>query len=240
MGKLKMLPKLAEMGAFFPKIVSKRALQGSDPHATDFSLDDFPDPALLAATMAAGSSRCRMVFSSNPDTGKRNCGCIACRFSTSAPRACTGRRTSRARSTTGAWRQRARTKRMDVAVAIGADPATMYSAILPLPPDLDEMMIAGFPAREPGRDGEVRNRRHGGSGECGDRAGRLCRAGRTAPRRARSAITRDSIRWKTIIRCSMLLVSRIARIRCTRRPLWALRRWRISTWARRSSGFSCR
>jgi 4-hydroxy-3-polyprenylbenzoate decarboxylase len=36
------------------------------------------------------------------------------------------------------------TKRMDIAVAIGSDPATMYSAILPLPPDLDEMMIAGF------------------------------------------------------------------------------------------------
>src|SRR5437764_13477951 len=35
-------------------------------------------------------------------------------------------------------------ERMEVAVAIGADPATMYSAILPLPPDLDEMMIAGF------------------------------------------------------------------------------------------------
>jgi 4-hydroxy-3-polyprenylbenzoate decarboxylase len=34
--------------------------------------------------------------------------------------------------------------RMPVAVAIGSDPATMYSAILPLPPDLDEMMIAGF------------------------------------------------------------------------------------------------
>ena len=33
---------------------------------------------------------------------------------------------------------------MDVAVAIGADPATMFSAILPLPPDLDEMMISGF------------------------------------------------------------------------------------------------
>ena len=38
---------------------------------------------------------------------------------------------------------------MDVAVAIGADPATMYSAILPLPPDLDEMMIAGFLRRKP-------------------------------------------------------------------------------------------
>ena len=40
-------------------------------------------------------------------------------------------------------------KRMDVAVAIGADPATMYSAILPLPPDLDEMMIAGFLRQSP-------------------------------------------------------------------------------------------
>jgi 4-hydroxy-3-polyprenylbenzoate decarboxylase len=40
-------------------------------------------------------------------------------------------------------------KRMDVAVAIGADPAVMYSAILPLPPDLDEMMIAGFLRRKP-------------------------------------------------------------------------------------------
>ena len=48
--------------------------------------------------------------------------------------------------------------RMDVAVAIGADPATMYSAILPLPPDLDEMMIAGFLRAEPGRDGEVPDR----------------------------------------------------------------------------------
>ena len=34
--------------------------------------------------------------------------------------------------------------RMDVAVAIGSDPATMFSAILPLPPDLDEMLFAGF------------------------------------------------------------------------------------------------
>jgi 4-hydroxy-3-polyprenylbenzoate decarboxylase len=38
---------------------------------------------------------------------------------------------------------------MPVAVAIGADPATLYSAILPLPPDLDEMMIAGFLRNKP-------------------------------------------------------------------------------------------
>jgi 4-hydroxy-3-polyprenylbenzoate decarboxylase len=34
--------------------------------------------------------------------------------------------------------------RMPVAVAIGADPATMFSAILPLPPEIDEMLFAGF------------------------------------------------------------------------------------------------
>jgi 4-hydroxy-3-polyprenylbenzoate decarboxylase len=34
--------------------------------------------------------------------------------------------------------------RMPVAVALGGDPATMFSSILPLPPELDEMMIAGF------------------------------------------------------------------------------------------------
>jgi 4-hydroxy-3-polyprenylbenzoate decarboxylase len=33
---------------------------------------------------------------------------------------------------------------MPVAVAIGSDPATLYSAILPLPPSIDEMLFAGF------------------------------------------------------------------------------------------------
>src|SRR5260221_384888 len=34
--------------------------------------------------------------------------------------------------------------RMDGGVAIGADPAAMYSALLPLPPDLEEMLSSGF------------------------------------------------------------------------------------------------
>jgi 4-hydroxy-3-polyprenylbenzoate decarboxylase len=38
---------------------------------------------------------------------------------------------------------------MPVAVAIGADPATIYSAILPLPPEIDEMMFAGFVRGKP-------------------------------------------------------------------------------------------
>ena len=42
-----------------------------------------------------------------------------------------------------------RSTRMEVAVAIGSDPATMFSSILPLPPDLDEMLFAGFLRSEP-------------------------------------------------------------------------------------------
>lgn len=40
-------------------------------------------------------------------------------------------------------------KRMPVAVAIGADPATIYSATAPMPRGIDEMMLAGFIRKKP-------------------------------------------------------------------------------------------
>ncbi len=42
-------------------------------------------------------------------------------------------------------------KRMPVAVAIGADPATVYSATAPMPRGIDEMMLAGFIRKKPVR-----------------------------------------------------------------------------------------
>jgi 4-hydroxy-3-polyprenylbenzoate decarboxylase len=42
-----------------------------------------------------------------------------------------------------------KSRRMDVAVALGADPATMLSGVLPLPQDLDEFLFAGFLRQEP-------------------------------------------------------------------------------------------
>jgi 4-hydroxy-3-polyprenylbenzoate decarboxylase len=39
--------------------------------------------------------------------------------------------------------------RMDVAVAIGTDPATMFSSIVPAPPDVEEFIIAGFLRQKP-------------------------------------------------------------------------------------------
>jgi 4-hydroxy-3-polyprenylbenzoate decarboxylase len=140
-GKLKMLPKLSEMGSFFPKTV------GSGPckqviRRDGFSLAEYP---ILQCWPQDGGRfiTLPLVFTRNPDTGKRNCGMY--RMQVYDERT-TGMHWQTHKQGAEHYRrlQARGVKRMGVAVAIGADPATMYSAILPLPPDLDEMMIAGF------------------------------------------------------------------------------------------------
>jgi 4-hydroxy-3-polyprenylbenzoate decarboxylase len=145
-GKLKMLPKLAEMGSFFPRTVSKGACQ-EVVRTEGFSLRDLP--ALQCWPEDGGRFiTLPLVFSRNPDTGKRNCGMYRMQIF--------DERTAGMHWQThkqGAEHYRRMRhhglKRMDVAVAIGADPVTMFSAILPLPPDLDEMIFAGFLRQRP-------------------------------------------------------------------------------------------
>ena len=147
LGKLKMLPKLAEMGAFFPKIVSggpcKEVILRDN-----FSLSDFP---ILQCWPQDGGRYITlpMVFSRNPDTGKRNCGCYRLQVFDKRTTGMHWQTHKQGAEHYRRMRAAGTSKRMDVAVAIGADPATMYSAILPLPPDLDEMMIAGFLRSKP-------------------------------------------------------------------------------------------
>ena len=145
-GKLKMLPKLAEMGSFFPRTVSRGACQ-EVIRTEGFSLRDLP--ALQCWPEDGGRFiTLPLVFSRNPDTGKRNCGMYRMQIF--------DERTAGMHWQThkqGAEHYRRMRhhglKRMDVAVAIGADPVTMFSAILPLPPDLDEMIFAGFLRQRP-------------------------------------------------------------------------------------------
>ena len=48
------------------------------------------------------------------------------------------------------WREMAeRGEKMEVCIAIGGDPASMYSASAPLPPMVDEFIFAGFLRKEP-------------------------------------------------------------------------------------------
>jgi len=154
-GKLKMLPMLAEVGAFFPKIVNDGPCK-EVIRKKDFSLHYFP--VLKCWPHDAGRFiTLPMVFSKNPDNGKRNCGCYRMQvfderttgmhWQTHKQGAEHYRRASAAGG--GIHTAGGGIHKMDVAVAIGADPATMYSAILPLPPDIDEMMIAGFLRSKP-------------------------------------------------------------------------------------------
>ena len=147
MGKLKMLPKLAEMGAFFPEGrgqgrvpgggAARRVLAARLSRAAMLARRRRPLHHAAAGLLAQSRYR-QAQLRHVPHAGVRR----AHRRDALAD-AQTGRRAlPPLPDITGRTR-------MDVAVAIGADPATMYSAILPLPPDLDEMMIAGFLRQSP-------------------------------------------------------------------------------------------
>ncbi|MGI9070698.1 MAG: menaquinone biosynthesis decarboxylase [Bryobacteraceae bacterium] len=140
--KLKMLPKLSELNSIFPKTVSsgpcKEVILRSN-----FSLDAFPIMHCWPGD-AGRFITLPMVFSKNPETGKRNCGMYRMQV---FDHRTTGMHWQKHKQGAEHYRRRFRegnSARMPVAAAIGSDPATMYSAILPLPPDLDEMMFAGF------------------------------------------------------------------------------------------------
>jgi 4-hydroxy-3-polyprenylbenzoate decarboxylase len=141
LNKLKMLPKLAEVGSFFPRIVEsgpcKEVIQRDE-----FSLRDLP--VLHCWPLDGGPFiTLPMVFSKNPVTGKRNCGMYRMQVYDERTTGMHWQTHKQGAEHHRRLLEQGR-KRMDVAVAIGCDPATMYSAILPLPPDLDEMMISGF------------------------------------------------------------------------------------------------
>jgi 4-hydroxy-3-polyprenylbenzoate decarboxylase len=142
MGKIKMLPKLAEVGSFFPKMVTKAPCQ-EVVKTTDFSLFDYP---VLKCWPEDGGRfvTLPLVFSKNPETGKRNCGMYRIQIFDERTTGMHWQTHKQGAEHYRRMKAAGKETKMEVAVAIGADPATMYSAILPLPPDLDEMMIAGF------------------------------------------------------------------------------------------------
>jgi 4-hydroxy-3-polyprenylbenzoate decarboxylase len=140
--KLKLLPKLAELNAAFPKTVSTGPCK-EVIRRDDFSLDYFP---ILHCWPGDGGRfiTLPMVFSRDPESGKRNCGMY--RMQVFDERT-TGMHWQKHKQGAEHYRRLAtkgKHTRMPIAVAIGGDPATIFSAILPLPPSIDEMMFAGF------------------------------------------------------------------------------------------------
>ncbi len=146
-GKLKMLPKLADMAKFFPKRVSSGPCKEVVQH-DGFSLREFP---ILHCWPLDGGPfiTLPLVFTRNPETGKRNCGMYRLQVYDDRTTGMHWQKHKQGAEHFRRLRVEGKQARMPVAVAIGSDPATTYSAVLPLPPDLDEMMIAGFLRRKP-------------------------------------------------------------------------------------------
>ena len=146
--KIKMLPKLAELGSFFPRSVKSGACKEVIQKGSDVNLFDFP---ILKCWPQDGGRFITfpLVFTKNPETGKRNVGMYRMQV---YDERMTGMHWQTQKHGAEHFR-RARAAnpegRIPVAVAIGADPATALSGMLPIPPDLDEMMFAGFLRREP-------------------------------------------------------------------------------------------
>src|SRR5467141_2776530 len=145
--KIKMLPKLAEIGSFFPKTVKTGPCK-EVIRRENFSLLEFP--VLQCWPKDAGRFiTWPLVITRNPETGKRNVGVYRMQIYDERT---TGMHWQTQKHGAEHFR-RARAARpdgrIDVAVAIGSDPVTCLSGILPIPPDLDEMMFAGFLRREP-------------------------------------------------------------------------------------------
>jgi len=146
--KVKMLPKLMELGSFFPRTVKDGPCKEVVHQGRDVNLMDFP---ILKCWPQDGGRFITfpLVFTKNPETGKRNVGMY--RLQVYDERT-TGMHWQTQKHGAEHFR-RARMAnpegRIAVSVAIGSDPATSLAGMLPIPPDLDEMMFAGFLRRDP-------------------------------------------------------------------------------------------
>jgi 4-hydroxy-3-polyprenylbenzoate decarboxylase len=145
--KIKMLPKLAELGSFFPKTVKTGPCK-EVVRRSDFSLLEFP--ILKCWPKDAGRFiTWPLVITRNPETGKRNVGVYRMQVFDEKTTGMHWQTQKHGAEHFRRARAANRDGRIDVAVAIGADPVTCLAGILPIPPDLDEMMFAGFLRREP-------------------------------------------------------------------------------------------
>ena len=84
-----------------------------------------------------------LVISRDPETGRRNVGTYRMQIFDAHT---TGMHWQTHKVGAHHYRvgQEQAMKRLDVAVALGGDPATIWTGALPLPPDMDEIGVAGF------------------------------------------------------------------------------------------------
>jgi len=144
--KLQMIPKLSKLTNIFPDHVKKGCCQ--DVVYTGDQVDLSIMPVLTTWPGDAGPFiTLPVVFTKNPETGVRNAGMYRMQV---YDRNTTGMHWHRHKG--GAYHHHLAEKagkRLEVAVAIGPDPAVTYAATAPIPDEIDEMLFAGFLRNQP-------------------------------------------------------------------------------------------
>ncbi|RLD99497.1 MAG: menaquinone biosynthesis decarboxylase [Aquificota bacterium] len=144
--KLKALPKLKKMADFIPKRVKTGPCKEVILKGDEVNLLELP--AMKCWPLDGGPFiTLPLVFTKDPETGTRNCGMYRMQvFDEKTTGMHWHVHKDGARHYLKAER---RGEPLEVAVALGCDPATIYSATAPLPPDMDEMLFAGFLRKAP-------------------------------------------------------------------------------------------
>lgn len=143
--KLKSLPKLNELLSFSSKIVKdgpcKELIIKDNPSLSKFPiLKCWPQDGGKFITLP-------LVFTKDPETKRRNVGIYRMQVFDEKT---TGMHWHPHKDGSKHYEKYERLKlRMEVAVALGSDPATIYAASAPLPYGIDEMVFSGFIRREP-------------------------------------------------------------------------------------------
>ncbi len=168
--KLKLLPKLKDLAGVFPRRVKDAPCQ----EVVQTKSLDVRDLPVLTSWPGDGGPFITLpvVITRNPRTGRRNVGMYRIQIYDSET---CGMHWHIHKG--GAEHFRLTQEPMQVAVALGPDPITTYTAIAPLPADMDELMLCRIPAQETCGSHQVRHMRSGSprgvpvcpGGVCGSR-----------------------------------------------------------------------
>ena len=142
--KLKFLPKLADIAKFPPDEVGKGACQ----EVVETKPDLTTLPVLKCWPQDGGRFiTFPLVYTQDPETGVRNIGMYRMQVYDATT---TGMHWQVHHGGAGHHRKaESMGKRLEVAVALGGDPALTYAATAPLPEGIDELLFAGFLRKKP-------------------------------------------------------------------------------------------
>ncbi len=138
LNKLRTLGRLVHVGAFQPRTISNPPCQ--QVVVTGEDVDLYSLPIIKCWPMDAGPYiTLPLVITKDPETGTQNYGIYRMQV---FDRNTTGMHWQTHK--VGARHYRASAEKLEVAVALGGDPVSIWTGSAPLPPDIDEMVLAGF------------------------------------------------------------------------------------------------